>query len=219
MSLNKKTLSFIKRMYPSVDKTVFKPFITVSREAGSGGRPIARLLAKELGFDFYDEHLVDLTAGKLKKRRELVASLDEQQQGIMQGIIALLTDTGLSKDKYIHGLCEVIVSLAQKGNCVILGRGANFITPFGEGLHVRVIAPFLTRVGYTASYEGYSKYEANQRVRHFDRERKEFIKRYFSKNPSNTNYYDLTINTAYFNIEQAVKVILKAYKRKFKKRK
>ena len=46
-------------------------------------------------------------------------------------------------------------------------------------------------------------------------ERKEFIKKSFGKDPSNANYYDLVINTTYFNIEQATDVIVEAFKKKF----
>ena len=80
---------------------------------------------------------------------------------------------------------------------------------------MRIAAPFLIRAGYTAQYEGYSIYEARERMKEFDRERKEFIKKSFGKDPSNANYYDLVINTTYFNIEQATDVIVEAFKKKF----
>jgi len=45
-----------------------RPFITVSREAGSGGRPVAQAVAKKLGFKFYDRKIIELTAKKAKRR-------------------------------------------------------------------------------------------------------------------------------------------------------
>ena len=121
----------------------------------------------------------------------------------------------VSDETYIKNLCEVVLSVAHKGYCIILGRGSNFITSQYGGLHVRLVAPFLVRAGYTAQYEGRSIYEARERVKDFDRERKEFIKKHFDKDPSNANYYDLVINTTYYNMEQAANLIVAAFKQKF----
>jgi len=118
-------------------------------------------------------------------------------------------------ETYFKHLCRITMTLARKGNCVILGRGANFITSDYGGLHVRIVAPFLVRAGYTAQYEGYTIYEARERMQQFDKERKDFIKEYFGKDPSNANYYDLVINTAELKPEIAAEVILTAFKKKF----
>jgi cytidylate kinase len=193
-----------------------RPFVTVSREAGSGGRPIAKAVAKKLGFKFYDKKLIELIAKRAKKRKQLIKSLDEKERGVIDDLVhSLLNPEYIPEQTYIKNLCQVILSLARKGNCVILGRGGNFITGQYGGLHVRVAAPFLVRAGYTAQYEGYTIYEARDRVRKFDKERKQFIKQFFSKDPSNANYYDLVINTTYLSIEQARDIILATFKQKY----
>jgi cytidylate kinase len=193
-----------------------RPFITVSREAGSGGRLMAKAVAKALGFEFYNKKLIELIAEKAKKRKQLISSLDEKERGFIDDLVySLLSSDYVSEQTYIKSLCEVVLSLARKGNCVILGRGGNFITSQYGGLHVRVAAPFLVRAGYTAQYEGYTLYKARERVKKIDKERKEFIKQYFGKNPSNANYYDLVINTTYLTIEQARDVVIAAFKKKF----
>lgn len=218
----RKTLSYLQNFQipGKLSKESFgKPFITVSREAGSGGRPLAKHLAKKLNYDFYDEKLVDLISKKLGKKRRLITSLDEKQRNRVADMVKSMVDENfVTRDKYIKALCEVVLGLAQKGGCVILGRGANFITSFEDGLHLRVIAPYLKRVEYSAKYEGYSELEARQRIKRFDKERKEFVRRYFGKNPSNTNYYDLVLNTDHLTIKQATSIALKALKRKFPKR-
>jgi cytidylate kinase len=199
----------------SKNRTV-KPFVTISRESGSGGKPIARAVAKKLGLKIYDKQLIEMTAKKSKQRRSLIASLDEKDRGFVEDLVhSMLNPDYVSEDTYIKNLVEVVLSVAHKGNCIILGRGSNFITSQYGGLHVRLVAPFLVRAGYTAQYEGRSIYEARERVKEFDRERKEFVKKHFDKDPSNANYYDLVINTTYYNIEQAANVIVAAFKQKF----
>ena len=199
-----------------IDNIKVKPFITISREAGSGGRPIAEKLAKKLKIRLYDKTLIELIAKKAKKRKALIKSLDEKDRGFVNDLVhSLLNPDYVSEQTYIKSLCEVVLSLARKGNCVILGRGGNFVTNQYGGLHVRIMAPFLVRAGYTAQFEGYTIYEARERMKRFDKNRKEFVKQYFGKNPSNANYYDLVINTTYLQAEEAAEIILTAFKKKF----
>jgi len=193
-----------------------RPFITISRESGSGGRPIAEAVAKSLGFKLYNKNLIELIAKKAKKRKALIASLDEKDRGFVTDLVhSLLNPDYVSEQAYIKNLCKVVLSVARKGNCVILGRGGNFITNNYGGLHIRVAAPFLVRAGYTSQYEGYTIYEARERMEKYDKKRKEFIKQYFGKNPSNANYYDLVINTTYLGVEEARDIIIEAFKKKF----
>lgn len=197
-------------------KIKVKPFITISRESGSGGKPIAKLLAKKLKFKFYDKQIINMISKEAKQRKALISSLDEKDRGMVEDLVySLFSPDYVATETYFKHLCHVILTVARKGNCVILGRGANFITGNYGGLHVRIVAPFLVRAGYTAQYEGYSIYEARDRMQQFDKERKDFIKTNFSKDPSNANYYDLVLNTTYYNIEQATDVILAAFKKKF----
>jgi len=201
---------------PARSNQNLKPFVTLSRESGSGGGPIGRAVAKKLGFKLYDKKLIELTAKQSKQRKNLIESLDEKDRGFVEDLVnSMLNPDYVAEETYIKHLCQVVLSVAHKGNCVIMGRGSNFITSQYGGLHVRIVAPFLVRAGYTAQYEGWSIYEARERVKEFDRERKEFIKKNFGKDPSNDNYYDLVINTTYYNIEQSANLIIAAFKLKF----
>lgn len=195
-----------------------KPFITVSREAGSGGKLVAKRLAKELGFKFYDDELIKLTARKANLRKKVVAKLDEKERSFLDDLLhRLLNPEYVSSQTYIKSLCQVIEALSLKGGVVILGRGGSFITSFGNGLHIRVIAPFWDRVKYTVKYEKRSMKNSIARVRKYDRERKEFVRQYFGKNPSNTDYYDLVLNTEILRVDEAVAVAAEGFRRKFGK--
>ncbi len=199
-----------------VRKMRVRPFITISREAGSGGRLVAESVAKKLGFRLYHKELIEMTAKKAKKRKALIESLDEKDRGFMDDLVhSLLNPEYVSEQTYIKSLCEVILSVARKGNCVILGRGGAHVTGQYGGLHVRVIAPFLVRAGFTSQYEGYTLYEARERVKKWDKTRKAFIKQYFGKYSSSANYYDLVLNTTYLSIDQAADIVVTAFKKKY----
>jgi len=193
-----------------------RPFITVSREAGSGGKLIAEMVSKKLGFKLYHKEIIEMTAKKAKKRKALIESLDEKERGFMDDLVhSLLNPEYVSEQTFIKSLCEVVLSVARKGNCVILGRGGAHIAGQYGGLHIRIIAPFLVRAGFTAQYEGYTLYEARERVKKWDKNRKQFIRQYFGASSSSANNYDLVINTTYLSIEQAVDIIVLAFKKKY----
>lgn len=187
--------------------------ITVSREAGSGGKLIAKRVAKLLKIELIDEQLMDMLATQTRQRKEVIKKLDERERDHIKDLVKRLLDPEyISKNTFIKNLVLVVSALAEQKSCVILGRGANFILGGRNSLNIRIVAPFLKRVYYTQKFEKRTKVEAEQRVRQFDRERKEFIRQYFGKNPSNANYYDLVINTEGISIDETVKTIVRAAK-------
>lgn len=215
-----KRIEFAKKHFslPQLKKKIF-PCITVSRETGSGGRLVATLVAKKLRIKYYDKQFVELIARSTKKRTGVVKSLDEKNRSMIEGIISSLGSPSnkMSESYYFRHLCRTILSLAGKGKAVILGRGANFIIPAERCLSVRIIAPLKTRIESAIKFEKKSPLKAREDIRRIHYSRKEFIKRYFQKNISNANYYDLVINTKYITLDQAISLIIKAFKEKFPK--
>lgn len=191
-------------------------FITISREPGSGGKPVARLVAKKIGFDLYDKKIIEDVAKSVRQRRVLLESIDERGRSAVEDLIhGAFNPDYVSDVRYIKHLSRVILSAAIKGEVVILGRGANFVTPFDKGLHVRISAPYPVRVERAVKYEKISREKAVQIIKETDLRRKEYIRQYFGKNISNPNYYDLIINTADMNIQDASEHVLLALKNKF----
>lgn len=195
---------------------LFKPFITISREAGSGGRPAAKLLAQALGFKFYDKRIISDVAKSTKLREQLLRRLDEKTRSlIIDWVHSLINPDYVSDVTYMRHLCKVILSAASQGDVVIVGRGANFVTPFNQGLHVRICAPYEVRVRRAVQYEKVERHKARQIIRDVDSDRKGFISQYYGKNISNANYYDLVINSSNMSLDDIKALIILAFKHKF----
>ena len=215
--LNLKDQSFLPAELSSEDSFV-KPYITISREPGSGGAPIAKLVAEKLGFTLVDKQIVDEIAKSTKKRKEVIQAVDEKKRSAIDDMVhALLNEDYIDDLKYVSELVRVMLVYAHQGHCVLLGRGGNFITPFAHGLHVRITAPYQVRVQRSIDYEGYTNAQAKKRIADVEKERKEFVTQYFSKNTTKSNSYDLTINTTAFEIEDSRDIIIKAFCHKFKR--
>lgn len=193
-----------------------RPFITVAREPGSGGRPVAKLLAERLSFTFVDEQIVEEIARSTKKRKAIIQEVDEKTRDNISDLVHSLFNKEYVDDvKYLTELARVILTYAIKGHAVILGRGANFITPFAKGLHVNITAPYDVRVKRAMDYEGHSEEKAKQVIKEVETERNDFVKQYLRKNPQKTNSYDLSINTTYFSVAETAEVLEEAFYRKF----
>lgn len=193
-----------------------KPFITIAREPGSGGAPIAKRVAERLAFTLHDEEIVEELARSTKKRKNIIREIDEKGRTQVDDIIhSVLNPEYVDEHKYIKVLSKIILSYAHEGNCVILGRGGNFITPAARGLHVNIVAPYEVRVQRAMQYEGFNEKTAKEVLGRVERERKEFVETYFNKKIAHHSAYDLTLNTAYYSIDQAADIIMMAFRRKF----
>lgn len=192
------------------------PFITVAREPGSGGSPIAQSVAKKLNFEFVDEQIIENIATSARKRKAIIKAVDEKHRGAIADMVHATLNTEYVNDlKYTTELVKVIISYANKGNVVILGRGANFILPFAHGLHVNITAPYAVRVQRAMDYEGHTRQKARQVIANVDKERREFVKQYLNHNIDKKNAYDITLNTTYFAVDQARDVIIDIFTKKF----
>lgn len=197
-----------------------QPFITVAREPGSGGAPIAELVAEKLDYEFVDEQIIESIANSTEKRAGIIKKIDERSRNQIQDMVhSLLNDEYVSDVEYLSELVKVILAFATQGHVVILGRGANFITPFARGLHVNVTAPYDVRVQRAMDYEGHTKARAKEIIAKVEEERAKFVKQYMDKDIEKRNAYDLTLNTTYFDVGQAADTIIETFHQKFPQKK
>lgn len=201
----------------SLKQASFQPFITISREPGSGGRPIAEMVAKDLSFELYDEKFVEDIAKSTKKRAEFIKSIDEKARSMVTDVLqSVLNPEYVSDMTYIRHAAKVVLTRAHRGKVVFLDRGTNFIVPSELALRVRIQAPYSIRVARAIKYEGVGLESAKEIIRSVDVDRKNFVRQYFGKNISNPNYYDVTLNTTHMSLEDARDLIILAFKRKFR---
>ena len=108
-----------------------KSIITVSREFGSGGRTIAHKVAERLGVPYYDKELIKAVAEKTGFDPKFIEERGEYAPG--RTIFSMLpvfdgTQGALSAADFLWAMQrQVILDLADKGPCVILGRCADYI--------------------------------------------------------------------------------------------
>lgn len=202
----------------SEQKNKLLPVITLSREKGSGGRLIAHLTAKKLGkpWKVYHKEILEEIAKESNLENELVKKMDEKNISFIDQIIAdFFGKKYFNLGNYYKSLVKTLFTVSQRGNAVIIGRGANFLLP--QSLKVRIICEMEQRIKWEMEYEHYSRKEAIGIIKKSDEERTEFSKALFNHDPRKAHHYDLVIRTGpHLSIEDASDLIARAAKRRFK---
>ena len=106
--------------------------VAIDREYGSGGREIGRKLAEQLGYDFYDDEIISRAAGTTGYSTQFI---EQQEENMSSSVLyTLLTqmysyapDQESPKDAVFAAERSIILDVARKGNCVIVGRCADWI--------------------------------------------------------------------------------------------
>lgn len=182
--------------------------ISISREPGSGGRIIAAELANKLRFDLFHQEVLHQMAQSANVDTRLVETLDEKGLNLLEETISsVVNEHHLWPDEYLKHLMKVVGVIAEHGCCVLVGRGANFILPKERCLRVRVVAPLQVRVKRVCKEFGLSPEDAKRRVIRTESDRRAFIRKYFYADVADPLNYDLTINTEYLSVADAVESI------------
>jgi cytidylate kinase len=180
--------------------------ITISREMGSGGIPIAHKVAEKLGYRLIDGETITEAAEAYGLSPEAVEQADEKPPHFV--------DTLDSKQFLdLHLIELIILEAALKGDVVIYGRGGqDLLKDISSVLRTRIIAPFEDRVERWSEREWLDPDRARYLVRKSDQQRAGFIKYYFDRDWEDCVHYDLVINTQRLSEDMAVQVICDSVK-------
>ncbi|NOY76846.1 MAG: cytidylate kinase-like family protein [Calditrichaeota bacterium] len=192
-----------------------KAYITISREVGSKGNEIAQKLAEILGWQVFDKEIVDYIAATSHIRKSVIESFDEKKQHEIKTWVQTIIDSdALNPDHYLNHLMNVLFVIAEHGQAIILGRGANFILDPKKGLRVKIAAPYEMRLVQIMHERGFSRKEARRYIEEKDNQRLAYIRQHFHKDADNPLFYDLVLNTEFMSISSVAETIVTALKSK-----
>lgn len=193
--------------------------ITIVREFGSMGRPIARRLSELLGIEFYDRDIVEETARKMNLPVSVI-SINEENQGSAYSRMRfpLGKSSREKQDEIFRVQSEIIRSLAKRESCVIVGRCSDYIfRDFENRLSICVYAPFEKRIENCVSSLGMDEETAMQMTVEVDKARRKYHKRYANYSPEDIKNKNLLIDSSFFGIEGTARLIAEIAKSKFGK--
>jgi cytidylate kinase len=185
--------------------------IAVSREAGARGGTIARRVGRKLGWQVYDQELLEYMAQEAIVSQGVLdapptAPADWAEARLQQ----LIRDKAISDHPSIMNLARVVLALAAQGQIVLLGRGAGCILPHNTTLTARIIAPLRERIAYMGQWMRLGDEEAAEQVRTSDERRCEFVANNFHNDPNEVHQYDLILNSSLLGEELCAELIASA---------
>ena len=182
--------------------TYGKNVIAIGRQFGSGGHDIGMILAEKLGYDFYDAEIIQMTAGTTGYTPEFVKKKEEiMTNSLLYDLVNqmyLNTDRQdeAPKDKIFEAECQVVRNLAKKGNCVIVGRCADYVLRnSGNCLKVFFSAPLMSRIRRVAQRQNISEGEAKATVQKNEKLRADNYRYYTRRMWGAAGNFDLSLNT------------------------
>lgn len=188
--------------------------IAVSREAGARGGTIGRRVAKKLGWQVYNQELLEYTAQEGASRHIMAHLPPAAARWAEDRLQTLLREQNLSQHPTLADMARIVLALGAQGEVVLVGRGAGCILPAASTLHVRVVAPLADRVAYMSQWLRLAEREAEEQVRQRDQGRSEFIERHFHRHPSDVYQYDLIVSSSLLGEETCAELIAKAARAK-----
>lgn len=191
--------------------------ITIARSYGSGGRKIGKLLAKELGYEYYDREILRIASDDSGISEELFHQMDEHKRLPLFRIAREMytgevippdSDDFISNENLFRYQAKIIRELAATRNCVIVGRCANFILRGRENvINVFVTAPVTDCIRRVMQNDGLDLEEAEKRIRKIDKRRADYYKYFTGRLWHDAALYDLCLNTGHMSEKKCVELV------------
>ncbi len=186
--------------------------ITISREFGSGGKEIGKRLADKLGYAFYDSKIIDLLVKETGMSEEYINNISEKGVYPVPFQFGKTFTTNLSIQKNQIDILikqnKILNNIAEKGNAVIVGRGANTILKDYNPINIFVYADEKSKIKRCREKgneeEKLSDKELLNKIREVDKNRKAFNDLIANFEWGNKENYDLCINTTNINIKNII---------------
>jgi len=195
--------------------------ITIARILGAGGEEIGRLVAGELKFGYIDREIVVQAAEKADVSPETIERV-ERTPGLMDRILRSIAAAGFTEGTlatpalttpipYEAFISRVIHEIAEAGSVVIVAHGAGIALAGMSGLlRAFVTAPVSVRAARFAQEAKLDQKRAAKAVRESDRQRREYLHRFYDVRGEQPMHYDLVLNTESLSTATAAKLVVTA---------
>lgn len=205
------------------------PLITVTRQYGSGGSEIARLVAGTLGWTVIDNEFVDQVARRAGLPPEQVAAQEERAPGLLERLARTLavaspemfvTTAGVPRadddEAAIIRVTErIIADAAADGRVILVGRGAQAIlAQRPEALHLYVVASRAWRARLAVERLGVDPAAVDRVLAETDRQRDRYVREHYGRTREDPTNYDLVLNTERLTIEGAAALVVAEARRR-----
>ena len=191
--------------------------VTISREFGSGGKEIAKRLADELGYAYYDSEIIKLLAKETNMSEEYIENISER--GVypyafqFAKSFAMYSAMQNNQTEILVKQAKILKQIAQKGNSIIVGRGADTILKDYNPMKIFVYADLESKINRCKQKakedENLTDKELEKKIKNIDKNRKELNNLISNAEWGKKENYNLCINTSNIEIKSIVPSVAK----------
>ncbi len=196
------------------------PVVTISRQFGAGGHTLGKTISERLGYLLVDRAIVEKIADEANVSVKWVEAVEREAGGLVMRLVNSLVSTNFierllgergsdfDEKKYIRFLTRIIHDLAEDGDVVIVGRGAQFILPRQENIvKILLVAELEDRVKFMMKNYNMTRPSAEDLVRREEKRRAAFLKTFHPGNPDDPSQYTMVINSSRMSLKEAEDLI------------
>lgn len=194
------------------------PFVTISRSTGAGGVNFPEKLVHHLNglenkpenkWMIFDKDVLEMVLEEHNLPKEIMKFMPEKKVSEFQDVIEQLFGLHPNEHKLIKKVSDTILHLSHLGNVVFVGRGSNIVTArCNNGLHLRLLDSLENRISNIQNFFKLNRMDALKLIQTEDRNRENYVKKYFNKDINNPLLYSLVINFDSFKTEDVIKMIV-----------
>lgn len=195
-----------------------KYVITITRQFGSLGRPIAKRLSEILDIEYYDRDIVEKAAKIMNQPVSIISNIEEKHKhsGFFNMLFPLGNESHDMQDKVFNVQRDIILNIAEKESCIIVGRCSDYILDTNVNrLNVFIFASYEDRFKNCIETLHMSPDEAKKMIREVDKARNAYHMKYAKYLPGDLNHTDVLINSSLLGVEGTAQYLADLIKLKY----
>lgn len=192
--------------------------VTINRQFGSMGRPIAREMAESLNVEFYDRDIIEAAASKLHMSLSIASDLEEtaQKNRFWNMCFPLGHGEAKKQDELFAEQRKIILDLADAKSCIIVGRCSDYTLRCTKNLlRIFIYAPYRERLKNCVERLQMDEAAAKTMIRDVDKARDAYQMKYAHYVPGDFHHNDLLINSSVLGIEGTAQYLTELVLKKF----
>lgn len=192
--------------------------ITIGREYGSKGRMIAKALSEKLGIHYYHKELIQMVSEQSDIPYEMLKEADEKKQASWR--VPVADDIQLERrlryepmdDLLFEKQSQIIRDLAEKEDCIILGRCSNYILRDRDNCKsVFIHAPLEKKIENVMEVMGLERKNAQTLIKKMDKQRKYYYNYYTDQSWADMSQYSMCLDSSQYTMEQILQILTGLY--------
>ena len=191
--------------------------VTIARQFGSLGRPIARKVSEALGIEYYDRDIVDWTAKSLNLPVSTVSDVEESAKSAFFNMsYPLGMGTTAIQDSIFAAQQKIITDLADKSSCIIVGRCADHVLKDRKNIiNIFIYAPYAARLRNCVERLNMQPAEAKRMIMEVDKARESYHKHYCGYSMSDKDHKHVMLDSSLLGIDGTCDLLVDIIKKRF----